>query len=104
MSDTTDQPAKQQPTFSTPQMVAIEAELAAKRSQLASDVDELVARLDPRAQAGRAVESGRQLWADATTGDADPAARKRAVTVLGGAVAGVLALVGLVTVVARRRG
>ena len=104
MSDTTDQPAKQQPPFSTPQMVAIEAELAAKRSQLASDVDELVARLDPRAQAGRAVESGRQLWADATTGDADPAARKRAVTVLGGAVAGVLALVGLVTVVARRRG
>ena len=103
MSDTTDQPAKQQPTFSTPQMVAIEAELAAKRSQLASDVDELVARLDPRAQAGRAVESGRQLWADATASDGDPATRKRAVTVLGGAIAGVVAVVGLITVVTRRK-
>ena len=83
--------------FRTPETVALEAELAVTRAQLASTVDELVARLDPRAQAGRAVESGRQLWSDATNGDADPAdARKKAFTVLGGAAAGVAVLLALI--------
>ena len=89
--------------FTTPEMEALEAELALTRAQLASNVDELVARLDPRAQAGRAVESGRQLWSDATNGDADPAARKKALAVLGGAVAAAAALLALV-VAGRRKG
>jgi hypothetical protein len=89
--------------FSTPEMEALEAELALTRAQLASNVDELVSRLDPRAQAGRAVESGRQLWSDATNNDADPAARKKAFAVLGGAAAGAAALLALI-VAGRRRG
>jgi len=103
MSDeTTDRPAKPVVPFSTPEMVAIEADITATRAQLAANVDELVARLDPRAQAGRALESGRQLWSDATGQDAEPAARKRALTVLGGVAAGALAFVGLVVAIARR--
>ncbi|WP_315094781.1 DUF3618 domain-containing protein [uncultured Cellulomonas sp.] len=89
--------------FTTPQMQALEAELAVTRAQLASTVDELVARLDPRAQAVRAVESGRRLVSDAVSGDAAPDARKKALAVLGGAVAGVAALVALV-VAGRRKG
>ena len=85
-------------------MVALEAELAVTRAQLASTVDELVARLDPRAQAGRAVEQGRQLWSDATDGDAEPAARKKALSVLGGAAAGVAVLLTLIVVASRRKG
>jgi len=105
MSDEKDQkPAKPVKPFSTPEMVAIETELAATRAELASTVDELVARLDPRAQAGRAVESGRQLWSDATDGDADPAARKKAFTVLGSAAAGVVVLVTLIIAAGRRKG
>jgi hypothetical protein len=88
--------------FSTPETVALEAELAVTRAQLASTVDELVARLDPRAQAGRAVESGRQLWSDATNSDADPDRRKKALTVLGGALAGVAVLVTLIVAAGRR--
>jgi len=90
--------------FSTPEMVAAEAEVAVTRDQLASTVDELVARLDPRAQAGRAVESGRQLWSDATSGDADPADRKKAFTVLGGAAAAGAVLLALIVAAARRKG
>jgi len=106
MSDeTTDRPAKPVAPFSTPEMVAIEADITATRAQLAASVDELAARLDPRAQAGRALESGRQLWSDATGSDAEPAARKRALTVLGGVVAGAAAFVGLaVLMFGRRRG
>ncbi len=104
MSDeTTDRPAKPVVPFSTPQMVAIEADIVATRAQLASTVDELTARLDPRAQAARAVESGRQLWSDATHSDSEPAARKRALTVLGSVVAGAATIVGLVIVMATRR-
>lgn len=102
--ETTDQPAKPVVPFSTPQMVAIEADITATRAQLAATVDELAARLDPRAQAGRALESARQLWSDAMGQDGEPAARKRALTVLGSVVAGALAFVGLVVVVAARRG
>jgi len=105
MSDeTTDRPAKPVEPFSTPQMVAIEADITATRAELAATVDELVARLDPRAQAGRLLEGGRRLWADATSGDGGPEARKRALTVLGSVAAGVAALVALVAVVAARRG
>jgi hypothetical protein len=106
MSDeTTDRPTKPVVPFSTPEMVAIEADITATRAQLASTVDELAARLDPRAQAGRALESGRQLWSDATGQDSEPAARKRALTVLGGVAAGAAAVVGLaVLMFGHRRG
>jgi hypothetical protein len=106
MSDESkDQPAEKKPPkpFVTPETIALEAELAVTRAQLASTVDELVARLDPRAQAGRAVESGRQLWSDATSGDADPENRKKAFTVLGGAAAGVVVLLALIVTAARRK-
>ena len=102
MSDEKD--AKPQEPFSTPEMVALEAELAVTRAQMASTVDELMARLDPRAQAGRAVESGRQMWTDATSGDADPDARKKALTVLGSAAAGVVVLIALIITAGRRGG
>ena len=90
--------------FSTPEMVALEAELAVTRAQLASTVDELVARLDPRSQAARAVESGRQLVSDATSADAAPDARKKARVALGSAAAGAAALLALVIAAARRKG
>ena len=104
MSDESVQkPASTQKPFSTPEMVALEAELAVTRAQLASTVDELVARLDPRAQAGRAVASVSHLWSDATSSDVAPDARKKAIAVIGGAVAGVAALLALM-VAARRKG
>ncbi|WP_051274954.1 DUF3618 domain-containing protein [Cellulomonas sp. URHD0024] len=102
--DTTDTPAKPVEPFSTPKMVAIEADIKVARAELAESIDELVARLDPRAQAGRAIENGRRLWTDATTGDSGPEARTRALKVLGSVAAGVAALVALVAVVAARRG
>ena len=82
--------------FTTPRMEAIEAELVAARSELASTVDELAARLDPRTQAAKAVESSKQMLRDAVDPDATPEARRRAFTVLGGVTAGVAAVVGLV--------
>jgi hypothetical protein len=103
MSDESVQkPPSTQKPFSTPEMVALEAELAVTRAQLASTVDELVARLDPRAHAGRAVASGRQLWSDATSGDAAPDDRKKALAVLGGVVAGAAAQVAIVIAAGRR--
>ena len=105
MSDeSVEKPASTQKPFSTPEMVALEAELAVTRAELASTVDELVARLDPRAQAGRAVDSGRRLWSDATSGDASPEARKKAIAVIGGTVAGVAALLALVIAARRNNG
>ena len=97
-------PASTQKPFSTPEMVALEADLAVTRAQLASTVDELVARLDPRAQAGRAVASGRRLWTDAVSGDTPPDARKKALVVIGGTVAGVAAFVALVIAAHRKSG
>ena len=103
MSDESVQkPASTQKPFSTPEMVALEAELAVTRAQLASTVDELVARLDPRAQAGRAAASGRRLWSDATSSDAAPDARKKAMAVIGGVVAGTAALIALVIAAGRK--
>ena len=103
MSDESVQkPASTQKPFSTPEMVALEAELAVTRAQLASTVDELVARLDPRAQAGRAVASGRQLWSDATSSGVAPDARKKALAVIGGVVAGTAALIALVIAAGRK--
>ncbi|GEK20239.1 DUF3618 domain-containing protein [Cellulomonas xylanilytica] len=95
-------PASTQKPFSTPEMVALEAELAVTRAQLASTVDELAARLDPRAQAGRAVDSGRRMWQDATSGDASPEDRTKALKVLGGAVAGVAVVLALIVAASRR--
>lgn len=102
----TDKPSteKAPKPFTTPEIVALESELAVTRAQLASTVDELVARLDPRAQAGRAVESGRQLWVDATSSGTEPAARKKAISVLGGAVLGVAALLALIIAAGRNKG
>ncbi|WP_034620528.1 DUF3618 domain-containing protein [Cellulomonas sp. URHE0023] len=105
MSDeTTDRPAKPVEPFSTPQMVAIEAEIAAARAELAATVDELVARADPRALAARLLGGFGQLFSAAVTGEDGPEARKRALTVLGSVAAGVLALGGLVVFAASRRG
>jgi len=102
--ETTSSPAKPVEPFTTPQMVAIEADIKATRAELAATVDELVARLDPRAQAGRLLSRAERLWADATTGEGGPEARKKALTVLGGVAAGVAAVVGFVALVANRRG
>lgn len=84
-----------------PKIAALEAELALNRAQLASTVDELSTRLDPRYQAAQAVDSGRRLVRNAvgTDPEANPQARGRARAVLG---AGVAAL-GLVVALAVRR-
>jgi hypothetical protein len=89
----TDKPAgDDKKAFVTPQMVQIEAELTAQRAQLASTVDELAGRLDPRTQAAKAVEESKQLFRDAVDPDAAPDARRRAQKVLGGVAAGVAAV------------
>ena len=104
MSDeTTDRPAKPVEPFSTPQMVAIEADITAARAELAATVDELVARLDPRALGGRLLDGVGQLFTDATTGKRGPAARKRALTVLGSIAAGLATVVAFFAYVASRR-
>jgi len=88
--------------FVTPQMVAIEAELTAKRAALASTVDELAERLDPRNQAAKAVAESKQLLRDAVDPDATPEARRKAQKVLGGVAAGVAAIGALVWLGRRR--
>jgi hypothetical protein len=90
--------------FSTPQMVAIEADIKATRAELAATVDELVSRLDPRALGGRLVGGLGQLWTEALTGEGGPAKRKRALTVLGGVAAGVAALGAILAFAVSRRG
>jgi len=81
--------------FVTPQMMAIEAELTAKRAALASTVDELAGRLDPRAQAAKAVGQSKQLLRDAVDPDATPEARRKAHKVLGGVAAGIAAVAAI---------
>lgn len=81
--------------FVTPQMMAIEAELTAKRAALASTVDELAGRLDPRTQAAKAVGQSKQLFRDAVDPDATPEARRKAQKVLGGIAAGVAAVAAI---------
>jgi len=81
------------PPFTTPRILEIEAEVAATRARLAATVDELTDALDPRVQASKAVDSGKQLFKDAVSSDADPKARTRARMVIGAAVAVVAVLV-----------
>ncbi len=98
-------PAEPEPTnppFSTPEMVKIQAEIAATRAELAATVDELATQLRPRNQAKRAAANSRRMLADAVDPDADPAARRRARVVLGTAVAvTVIVAVGIVRKIVR---
>lgn len=95
---------KTEPTpFSTPSMVAIEAEIAATRHQLATTVDELTARLAPRAQADAAIATARRLASDATSPEASPDDRAHARQVLGGvAIAAAFVVTIVVLRIARR--
>lgn|GEM_PF-730465 len=78
----------------SPRIAALEAEVTLTREQLATTVDALVDRVDPRRQADRAVARGRRLVFDATDPAALPEDRARARKVL--AIAGaVVALVVL---------
>ncbi|MBT0994072.1 DUF3618 domain-containing protein [Cellulomonas sp. DKR-3] len=88
--------------FTTPEILALEAQIAVTRQQLASTVDEVVTRLDPRTQAAAAAAASRQMVHDALSEDAAPEDQARARKVLGGAVAGVVVLVALVVLRARR--
>jgi len=81
----------------SPEITALEAEVVLTREQLASTVDALVDRVDPRRQADRAAERGRRLIFDATDPAAIPEDRARARKVL--AVAGVVAALVVVAVV-----
>ncbi|UJP40023.1 DUF3618 domain-containing protein [Cellulomonas palmilytica] len=89
--------------FTTPAMLAVEAEIAATRHQLATTVDELTARLAPRAQAEAAVATARRLASDATSPDADPEDRARARRVLVGVGAGVAFVTAIVVLRIARR-
>lgn len=90
------------PPFSTPEMVRIQADIAATRAELAATVDELATRLRPANQAKRAAANSRRLLADAVNPGTDPAARRRALIVLG-AAAGVTALltIGIIRKIVR---
>ncbi len=95
-------PEPARPAFSTPEMVKIQAEIAATRAELATTVDALATRLRPANQAKRAAANGRQMLADAVDPGADPAARRRALIVLGAAAAvTVLVAVGVVRKIVR---
>jgi len=100
-------PAEHQPTggvpFTTPEMAAIEAEIALARRELVATVDELAGRLTPRAQAQAAREAARRLVADATNPDAPVETRDRARKVLLGTAVGVALVTTLVAVRIARR-
>lgn len=99
---TTPTPAPTRPAFSTPEMVKLQAEIAATRAELAATVDELTTRLSPRNQAKKAASDGRRMLADAVDPHADPAARRRALVVLGTAAAvTVLVTIGIVRKIVR---
>ncbi|MFC8191929.1 DUF3618 domain-containing protein [Cellulomonas sp. NPDC057328] len=88
--------------ISTPKITELEAEVAVTRTQLASTVDALAERLDPRVQKDKLVADGKRLVFDATDAAALPEDRSRARTVL--AVAGavtVLVVVGVVRKIVR---
>lgn len=88
--------------FTTPEILALEAQIAAQRVQLAATVDEVAARLDPRTQAQAAAASAQRLLHDARSEDAAPADRDRARKILAGAAAGVVLVVALAIARARR--
>ncbi|CAM5784341.1 DUF3618 domain-containing protein [Cellulomonas persica] len=89
--------------FTTPAMQAIEAEIAVTRQQLVSTVDELTARLAPRAQAEAAVATARRLASDATSADASPQDRAHARKVLAGAALAAAFVTTIVVVRIARR-
>lgn len=90
---------EQTPKISTPRITELEAEVALTRGQLASTVDALTERLDPRVQKDRLVADGKRLVFDATDEAALPEDRARARKVL--AVAGVVAALVVVALVRR---
>jgi hypothetical protein len=89
--------------FTTPEILALEAQIAARRQQLAATVDAVVSRLDPRYQASAAAAASRQMVHDALSDDAAPDDQVHARKVLGGVAVGVVLLVTLITLRARRR-
>ncbi|QGQ18453.1 DUF3618 domain-containing protein [Cellulomonas sp. JZ18] len=90
---------EQTPKMTTPRITQLEAEVALTRGQLASTVDALSERLDPRVQKDRLIADGKRLVFDATDEAALPEDRARARTVL--AVAGTVAALVLVGIVRR---
>lgn len=92
-----------EPEFTTPSMQAIEAEIAVTRQQLVATVDELTARLAPRAQLDAAVSTARRLASDATSADASPEDRTHARQVLAGAAVAVAFVTTIVVLRIARR-
>lgn len=80
----------------------LEAQLAKQRAELASTIDQLSFRLDPRIKATEAVASAKQLVHDAGTDpETTPEARNRARKYLGIGAGALVALIG--SVIARKR-
>lgn len=80
----------------------MEAQLAKQRAELASTIDQLSFRLDPRIKATEAVASAKQLVHDAGTDpETTPEARNRARKYLGIGAGALVALIG--SVIARKR-
>ena len=89
--------------FTTPEILALEAQITATRLQLASTVDAVVSRLDPRYQAAAAAAASKQMVHDALSDDAAPDDQAHARKVLGGVLAGVVVVATLIVLRARRR-
>ncbi len=89
-------------TTPKPSIPTLETEVTLTRAQLAATTDELVARLDPRAQVGQARDGAKRIVRDAVGTDpaADPTARNRSRAVLAGAAAAVA--LGITLLVRRR--
>ena len=78
----------------------IEAQIARNRAELASTIDELTDRLDPKAKANELVEQARQVVKDAGNDpDTRPEDRNRARIIVG--VTGAAAI-GLLTALVRK--
>ena len=78
----------------------IEAQIARNRAELASTIDELTDRLDPKAKANELVEKAKQIVKDAGTDpDTRPEDRNRARIVVG---VGAAAAIGLLTALVRK--
>ncbi|QCB92653.1 DUF3618 domain-containing protein [Cellulomonas shaoxiangyii] len=88
--------------ITTPKITELEAEVVVSRGQLASTVDALAERLDPRVQKDKLVADGKRLVFDATDAAALPEDRSRArkiFAVAGGVAA--LVVAGIVRKVTR---